>query len=87
MKAAIITEYGGPEVLTIHDTPIPEPGTDEALIVIVASTINPVDLKTRAPDTPQQAGRSPPYSAGISQASSSPRPKTAPTSLVIESSP
>lgn len=59
MKIAPITSYGGPEVLTIQDAPIPEPGTGEALVAVIASTINPVDVKTRTPDTPQQAGRFP----------------------------
>ena len=59
MKIAPITSYGGPEVLTVQDAPIPEPGTGEALVAVIASTINPVDVKTRTPGTPQQVGRFP----------------------------
>lgn len=59
MKSAAITTYGSPEVLTIHDMPIPTPGEGEALIAVVASTINPVDLKTRTPSTPQQVSQFP----------------------------
>lgn len=59
MKTAAITAYGGPEVITILDGPIPEPGPGEALVAVVASTINPVDVKTRTPGTPQQVGRFP----------------------------
>lgn len=59
MKIAPITSYGGPEVLTIQDAPLPTPATGEALVAVVASTINPVDVKTRTPGTPQQAGRFP----------------------------
>lgn len=59
MKIAPITAYGGPEVLTVQDAPIPTPGTGEALVAVIASTINPVDVKTRTPGTPQQVGRFP----------------------------
>lgn len=59
MKTAAISAYGGPEVLTIHDAPIPEPGDGEALVAVVASTINPVDVKTRTPEMPQQVGQFP----------------------------
>lgn len=59
MRTATIAAYGGPEVLTIHDAPIPEPGDGEALVAVMASTINPVDLKTRIPDTPQEVGQFP----------------------------
>lgn len=59
MKTATITAYGGPEVLAIDDVPIPEPRHDEALVAVVASTINPVDIKTRTPHTSQQAAQFP----------------------------
>ncbi len=29
MRAAVITEYGGPEVLTVVEVPDPSPGPDE----------------------------------------------------------
>lgn len=59
MKSAAITAYGGPDVLTIWDAPIPDPGPNEALVAVVASSINPVDVKTRTPGTAQQVGRFP----------------------------
>lgn len=59
MRIAVVTAYGGPGVLAIHDAPIPEPGPDDALIAVVASTINPVDVKTRTPGTSQQVGSFP----------------------------
>ena len=37
MRAAVITEYGGPEVLEIQDIPAPEPGPDEVLVDVAAS--------------------------------------------------
>lgn len=54
MKAAQITAYGGLDVLTIREVPRPQPGPGEALVAVVATTINPVDMKTRQPGTPQQ---------------------------------
>lgn len=59
MKAAVITRYGDPSALEIAEVPIPDVATDEALIAVVASTINPVDVKTRTPGTPQRVGRFP----------------------------
>lgn len=59
MKTAAITAYGGPDVLTTLDAPLPDPGPGEALVAVVASTINSVDVKTRTPGTPQQVGRFP----------------------------
>ncbi len=49
MKAATVVSYGGPEVLTVCDVSMPEPGPDEALVAVVASTVNPVDVKFRQP--------------------------------------
>lgn len=59
MRTAAINEYGGPEVLAVRSAPTPRPGPDEVLVAVVASTLNPVDVKTRTPGTPQQAGRFP----------------------------
>lgn len=47
MKAAIIEQYGGPEVIRIAEIPKPVPGPDEVLIKIFAASINPVDWKIR----------------------------------------
>lgn len=59
MKTAAITAYGSAYVLSIREVPMPEAGPGEALVAVVASTINPVDVKTRTPGTPQQVGRFP----------------------------
>lgn len=48
MKAIRIHKYGGPEVLTLEDTPPPATAPDEVLIRVVASAINPIDCKIRA---------------------------------------
>ncbi|MGW0432835.1 NADP-dependent oxidoreductase [Micromonospora sp. NPDC003197] len=59
MRTAQITGYGGPEVLEVNEIPAPQAGPDQALVAVVASTINPVDVKTRTPGTVQQVDRFP----------------------------
>ena len=43
MKAMVVHEYGGPEVLKLEDVPRPEPKANEALVRVIASGVNPVD--------------------------------------------
>jgi NADPH:quinone reductase len=46
MSAVVIaTAYGGPEVLSVVDQPVPEPGPGEARIEVRAAGVNPVDWK------------------------------------------
>jgi len=47
MKAVLIYNYGGPEVLKYEDTPTPAINPDEVLIKVFATSINPVDYKVR----------------------------------------
>jgi NADPH:quinone reductase-like Zn-dependent oxidoreductase len=47
MKAVRIHEYGGPEVLELEEAPMPKPATDEVLIKVYATSVNPVDWKIR----------------------------------------
>lgn len=42
----IAAAYGGPEVLSVVDQPVPEPGPGEARIAVRASGVNPSDYKT-----------------------------------------
>src|SRR6059036_3189445 len=46
MKAAVAHEYGGPEVLKIEQVQRPEPNEDEALVRVIASSVNPADPLT-----------------------------------------
>ncbi|MFB6560817.1 zinc-binding alcohol dehydrogenase family protein [Streptomyces sp. NPDC056400] len=48
MYAIQIARNGGPEVLSVREVPHPTPGVGEVLIRTVASSLNPVDWKTRA---------------------------------------
>jgi NADPH:quinone reductase-like Zn-dependent oxidoreductase len=48
MKAIVVHESGGPEVLKYEDAPRPEPKEDEVLIRVMAAGVNPVDAAIRA---------------------------------------
>src|ERR1043166_6159145 len=43
MKAIVVHEYGGPEVLKVEDVPMPVPKDDEMLIKVVAAGVNSFD--------------------------------------------
>src|SRR2546430_16503181 len=43
MKAIVVHEYGGPEVLKYEDVPRPEPKDDQILVRVIAAGVNPVD--------------------------------------------
>lgn len=47
MNAVRIHTYGGPDVVTFEDVPVPEPGTGELLVRVQAAGVNPVDWKVR----------------------------------------
>jgi NADPH:quinone reductase-like Zn-dependent oxidoreductase len=48
MKAIVVRQYGGPDVLKFEDYPDPVPGPDEILLQVAASSVNPIDYKRRA---------------------------------------
>jgi len=47
MKAVVVNEWGGPEVLKYQDAPKPEPKDDEILVRVMAAGVNPVDSYVR----------------------------------------
>ena len=47
MRAVVITEYGGPEVLTVIEVPDPVPGPDEILVSVAHSACNRADTLQR----------------------------------------
>ncbi len=56
MKAAIITQSGGPEVLQIQEVATPEPAGDQVLVRVRASGINRADLVQRTGGYPAPPG-------------------------------
>ena len=48
MKAVVVHQYGGPEVLKFEEYPDPVPGPGEVLVRVAASSVNPIDYKRRA---------------------------------------
>lgn len=47
MKAILIRETGGPEVMSVSEVPVPEPGPGEALVRVYASGVNYIDIYYR----------------------------------------
>ena len=47
MRAALFSDYGGPEVIEITDVPIPKPGAGEVRIKVEAAAMNHLDLWVR----------------------------------------
>jgi NADPH:quinone reductase-like Zn-dependent oxidoreductase len=48
MKAIVVYQYGGPEVLKFEDYPDPVPGPGQVLVRVAAASVNPIDYKRRA---------------------------------------
>ena len=48
MKAVVMHQYGGPEVLKFEDYPDPAPAPGEVLVRVAATSVNPIDYKRRA---------------------------------------
>lgn len=48
MKAVVVHQYGGPEVLKWEEFPDPVPGPGEVLVRVAAASVNPIDYKRRA---------------------------------------
>jgi NADPH:quinone reductase-like Zn-dependent oxidoreductase len=47
MRAIVVEEFGGPEVLQVRDARLPEPGPGEALMWVVSAGIGPWDVAQR----------------------------------------
>jgi NADPH2:quinone reductase len=48
MKAVVVHEFGGPEVLKFEDVPTPRPGAGQVLVRIRAAGVNPYDTYMRS---------------------------------------
>jgi NADPH2:quinone reductase len=55
MRAIQMTEFGGPEVLTLSELPIPMPGPQEVLIKVTRAGLNFADTHTRTNSYVQKA--------------------------------
>ena len=57
MRAIVLTEYGGPEVLRVGEAPDPEPGPEDVLVRVHATALNRADLLQRTGRYPQPGPR------------------------------
>src|ERR1700728_3957184 len=48
MKAVVVHQYGGPDVLKFEEYPDPVAGPGEVLVRVAATSVNPIDYKRRA---------------------------------------
>src|SRR4051812_49152419 len=48
MKAILVREHGGPEVLKLEDLPDPKPNADQVVVRLKAVGVNPVDVYIRS---------------------------------------
>lgn len=48
MKAVVVHQYGGPEVLKFEEYPDPVVGPGDVLVQVAATSVNPIDYKRRA---------------------------------------
>ncbi len=60
MRAVVITQPGGPEVLRLEEVPDPVPGAGEVLVKVAAAGLNRADVLQRQGHYPPPPG-SPPY--------------------------
>ena len=59
MRAIIYTRSGAPEVLSLVDRPVPEPGPGEVRVRVAFSGVNPTDWKSRTNADPGPDGKTP----------------------------
>jgi NADPH:quinone reductase-like Zn-dependent oxidoreductase len=65
MKAIVVHEYGGPDVLKFEDVPRPEPKEDQILVRVIAAGVNPVDASIRSGKYAKFFGAKLPWIPGI----------------------
>jgi NADPH:quinone reductase-like Zn-dependent oxidoreductase len=69
MRAVGIPEFGDPEVLTVIDRPVRDPGPGEVVVRVAAAAVNPTDLTTRSGAAAKAfAAFPPPYVPGMDAA-------------------
>jgi NADPH:quinone reductase len=63
MKAIVVAELGGPDVLRLRDQPVPVPGPGEIVVDVSVAGVNFMDTGTRRPGT--AATRAVPFVPGV----------------------
>lgn len=53
MKAIVVREFGGPDVMRLEDAPVPEPSGTQVLVRLAAVGVNPVDTYLRSGNYPR----------------------------------
>lgn len=48
MRCIRYTRFGGPEVLELHEAPLPQPGAGQVRLKVAGCGLNPIDYKTRS---------------------------------------
>src|SRR5262245_8511650 len=66
MKAIRVSEFGGPEVLRLEETPDPKPAAGQVLVRVKAAGVNPVDAYIRSGLYPRKPSL--PYTPGTDAA-------------------
>src|SRR5262249_2336524 len=64
MRAVVAHEYGAPDVLKFEQVQRPEPSDDEALVRVIASSVNPADPLTLSGKYAKEFGTHLPLMAG-----------------------
>src|SRR5215831_12758908 len=64
MRAVVAHEYGAPDLLKLEQVPRPEPNDDEALVRVIASSVNPADPLTLSGKYAKEFGTHLPLMAG-----------------------
>jgi putative PIG3 family NAD(P)H quinone oxidoreductase len=57
MRAVVLEEHGGPEVLKVQEVPDPVPGPDEVVVEIVSTALNRADVLQRMGFYPQPGAK------------------------------
>ena len=65
MRAAVVTSYGGPEVIAVQDVADPTPGPDEILVRVASTAINRADTLQRQGGYPDPRGAGGPEILGL----------------------
>lgn len=58
MKAVVLDGFGGPEVIKIDDIPVPEPGSGQVRVRVMATSVNRADTVQRKGNYPPPPGES-----------------------------